>query len=181
MKRLTVFAAGVFLLLSGVFAANGHSVRLSAHKSSGKISEFKVLRQKQMQRKNSAARRKTSRFAGRWSGTLYQPNGTLRSKFAFTMRLYRKGGKISGYSWISISDLPQYYGVMRLRGTVLKKRLSFREIKITRENIAPNSFWCIKSGSLKLSYVKGKLTLKGSWNAPNCSPGTIVLRKVSAK
>jgi hypothetical protein len=179
MKRITLFAVGAFLLLSGVFAADGHSV--SVHKSIGKISEFNFLRQKQTTGKNSAVRRKTSRFAGRWNGTLYQPNGTLRSKFAFTMRLYQKGRKISGYSWISIIDSFQYYGVMRLRGTVRKKRLSFSEIKVTRENPEANSYWCIKSGNMKLAYVKGKRTLKGNWNAPSCSPGTIVLRKVSAK
>ena len=179
MKRITVFAAGVFFFLSGVFAANGHSV--SAHESSGKISELKALFQNRTQRKKSSVRRKTSRFAGRWRGTLYQPNDTLRSKFAFTMRLYQKGRKISGYSRIAITDSPQYFGVMRLRGTVRKKRLSFREIKITRENIESGSVWCIKSGRLKLSYVKGKPMLKGSWTAPNCSPGTIVLRVVNRK
>jgi hypothetical protein len=69
---------------------------------------------------------------------------------------------------------------MKLRGTIKGNRLSFEEIKITRENTAPDSGWCIKSGKLKLINIKGKLRLKGNWQGgETCSPGTIVLKKVS--
>ena len=186
MKKITLFAVGLSLLLSGGSVSNGQS-RLSktiaarnnlfAYKSERKISEINAL----AKTKRSVVRRKAPKYAGKWKGTLYQPNGTLRSKFNFTVRLYQKGQKVSGFSRITITDAPQYYGIMRLRGTIRKNRLIFTETKITQENTAPDSGWCIKSGKLKLINIKGELRLKGNWQGADCTPGTIVLRKVSVK
>ncbi|HVE55284.1 MAG TPA: hypothetical protein VNB22_00545 [Pyrinomonadaceae bacterium] len=187
MRRITLFAVGLSLLLLSTYVSNGQSRsakpfaarnNLFAYKSERKISEINALAKKETR---LAVRRKFPKYAGKWKGTLYQPDGTLRSKFNFTVRLYQKGQKVTGFSRITIIDAPQYYGVMRLRGTIKRNRLSFAETKITRENPEPDSRWCIKSGKLKLGYAKGKLTLKGNWQGPDCSPGTIVLRKVSGK
>ncbi|HEY0460247.1 MAG TPA: hypothetical protein VGC97_14000 [Pyrinomonadaceae bacterium] len=180
MKRITAFAVGVFLLLLSALVADGH---LSAYKGNAKKAEFNAFPKKENKAKPSSpsARRKIGKYSGKWKGTLYQPDGTLRAKFGFAMRLYQKGKTVSGFSRITVIDSPQYYGVMRLKGTVKKNRLLFREVKITQENIETDQRWCIKSGNLKLTYIKGKLTLKGKWKAPSCPAGTIVLRRVSVK
>lgn len=185
MKRIALFAVGLSLLLLNGSAVNGQSRLLKtkaarndlfAYKSERKISEINTLAKKETKSKRSA------RYAGKWKGTLYQPNGTLRSKFNFTLKLYQKGQKVSGFSRIAIIDAPQYYGVMRLRGAIRKNRLIFTETRIMRESLEPDSRWCIKSGKLKLGSVKGKLTLKGNWQgAEDCAPGTVLLRKVSGK
>jgi hypothetical protein len=190
MKRIIVFAVGLALFLLSGSVSNGQVQtsptlaarrNLSAYESNRNTSEFKTFTGKENKRKRFAVRRKVLKYAGKWRGILYQPDGTLRSKFNFTVRLYQKGRKISGFSRITIIGSPQYYGVMKLRGTAGRNRLSFLETKITRENPEPDSYWCIKSGKLKLVYIKGNLTLKGNWQGANCSPGTIVLRKVSGK
>jgi hypothetical protein len=190
MKRITLFAFGLSLLLLNGSAVNGQSRLLNttaarnnlfAYKSERKISEINALAKKETI-KRLAVHRKAPRYSGRWKGTLYQPDGTLRSKFNFMVRLYQKGKKVTGFSRIAITDAPQYFGVMRLRGTIKGNRLSFTETKIAQENTAPDSGWCIKSGKLKLINTKGKLRLKGNWQGTEtCSPGTIVLRKVSGK
>jgi hypothetical protein len=188
MKRITLFAVGLSLLLLNGSLTNGQS-RLSktaaarnnlfVYKSERKISEINTLVKKETR---VTIQRKFPKYSGKWKGTLYQPNGTLRSKFNFMVRLYQKGRKVSGFSRITIIDAPQYFGVMRLRGTIKGNRLSFTETKIAQENTAPDSGWCIKSGKLKLINIKGKLRLKGNWRGQEtCSPGTIVLRKVSGK
>lgn len=188
MKRITLFAVGLSLLLLNGSAANAQ-FRLSnraarndlfAYKSARKISEINAFSKKETI-KRAAAVRKFPNYSGKWKGTLYQPKGTLRSKFNFTARLYQKGRKVSGFSRITIIDASRYYGVMRLRGTIRGNRLSFTETRITQENLAPDSRWCIKSGKLKLSSIKGRLTLKGKWQGADCEPGTILLRKVSGK
>jgi hypothetical protein len=172
MKLVKTSFLSFFLLLSCLSVADA----MGASESSRKAFNFN---KQETVKKRSAVRRQRSRFAGRWRGTLYQPDGTLRPKFAFTMRFYQKGARISGFSRISLQDSPQYFGVMSLKGTARKNRLSFTETKITRQNVAPDAFWCIKSGNLKLSYPQGKPVLKGNWRAPeNCPSGTIVLKKV---
>jgi len=178
MKRITAFAVAVILLLLSALVADGH---LSAYEGNGKKAEFNAFPKKEIKAKHSVGRRKAGKYSGKWKGTLYQPDGTLRAKFGFTMRLYQKGKTVSGFSRITVIDSPQYYGVMRLKGTVKKNRLLFREVKITQENIEIDQRWCIKSGNLKLTYIQGKLTLKGKWHAPSCPAGTIVLRRVSVK
>lgn len=189
MKKITLFAVGLSLLLLNGSVSNGQSrlaktiaayQKLSVYESNVKTSEISVLN-KETKTKRLAVRRKVPKYSGKWKGMLYQPNGTLRSKFKFTAWIYQKGRKVSGFSRITIIDAPQYYGVMKLRGTIKRHRLSFMEIGITRENPEPGSRWCIKSGKLKLVYIKGKLTLKGNWQGADCTPGTIVLRKVSGK
>jgi hypothetical protein len=190
MKRNTLLAVGLSLfLLSGV-VSNGQfqtSGTIAADKKSfiyedyKKTSELNAFTNRETKSQRKVARRKTPKYSGRWKGTLYQPDGPLWSKFNFTVRLYQKGKKVTGFSRISIIDEPEYYGLMRLKGTIRRNRLSFTEIKITQENTKSGSGWCIKSGKLKLAYLKGKLTLKGNWQGPNCSPGTILLRKVSRK
>jgi hypothetical protein len=190
MKRINVIAVGFALLLLGsiVSAEQFQSAKaiaaerkFSADKDNRKISEFNAFTKKESKPKRLTIRRKISKYSGRWKGTLYQPGGTLRSKFNFTMRFWQKGKNISGFSRISISDAPQYYGVMRLKGTVKRNGLVFREIKVTQENLPPDSYWCIKSGKLKLTYPKGRSTLKGNWQGSSCPTGTIVLKKVSRK
>jgi hypothetical protein len=190
MKQAAVLAVVIAWLLLSISVSNGQSQtsrtvaarrNLSADESSRKISEFSAYPQKENLPNRTAIRRKHPRYSGKWKGTLYQPEGTLRTKFNFTMRLYQRGRRISGFSRIAIVDSPQYFGVMRLRGAIGKNRLSFLETKITRENPAPDSRWCIKSGRLKLGFIKGRLTLKGNWQGADCTPGTIVLRKVSGR
>jgi hypothetical protein len=191
MKRITLSIIGLALLfLSGLvlnaqFPASkpmAADKNLFAAESVRKSPELSAFAKKETTPKRIAARRRASKFAGKWKGILYQPDGTLRAKFNFTMRFYQKGKKISGFSRISISDAPQYYGVMRLTGTTRKNRLSFTESRVIKENLAPDSSWCIKSGKLKLTNIKGTQTLRGNWRgAATCSPGTIVLRKVSGK
>jgi len=186
MKRITLFTVGLSLLLLCGLAANAQfqlsetmaaRQNLFAGRNIGKIAEISAL--VKTKSKRAAVRRKALKFSGRWKGTLSQPDGPLRAKFKFTMRLYQKGKKVSGFSRIALIDAPQYYGIMRLRGTIEKNRLMFTETRITRENPEPDSRWCIKTGKLRLAYVKGKLTLRGNWQGSDCSPGSIVLRMVS--
>jgi len=125
--------------------------------------------------------RKAPNFAGRWKGKLYQPEGTAEQKYNFRMTLRQKGTRITGFSRIAVIGSPQYYGVIRLRGTLRRNRLVFREIKITQDAAAPGTFWCIKSGGLKLTSFKGKTRLTGAWQAPNCAPGTVALTRISRK
>lgn len=189
MKRIIIFTVGLALLLLSSILLNGQfqtSKKIAAYKKlftyegNRKTSELNTLTKKEAKPNRKAARKKTPNYSGRWTGKLYQPNGTLRSKFNFTLRLYQKGKKVSGFSRITIIDSPQYYGVMRLKGTIKRNRLSFTEVKISQENPEPDSRWCIKSGKLKLVYIKGKQTLKGNWRGSSCSPGTIVLKRFPA-
>ena len=186
MKRVTLFTVGLSLLLLSSSAANAQFQlsetttarrNLFAGENVGKIAEINTLVKSRSKR--AAVRRKALKFSGRWRGTLSQPDGPLRAKFSFTMRVYQKGKKVSGYSRIALIDAPQYYGIMRLRGTIKKNRLTFTETRITRENPEPDSRWCIKTGKLRFAFVKGKLTLRGNWQGADCSPGIIVLKKVS--
>jgi hypothetical protein len=189
MKLTAVYAIALSLLLLNGSTANGQfqtSLKTSAayertiaYESGKKASELNPFTVKASKSKRFAVRRISRRLSGKWKGILYQPTGTLRTKFNFTIRLYRGGRKVTGFSRITITDAPQYYGVMNLRGTIRRNRLSFAETKITQENPEPDSRWCIKSGKLKASYIKGRLMLKGNWQAPDCSPGTIILTKVS--
>ncbi len=190
MKRITLLTVGLSLLLLSGLDSNGQSQlsktnparnNLFADKSERKIPEINRLAKKVKRSKHFAVRRKVPRYSGKWKGTLYQPEGTLRSKFKFTVWLSQKGRKVTGFSRITMIDAPQYYGVMKLRGTIRGNRLSFTETRITRENIEPDAMWCIKSGKLRSAYVKGKLTLKGNWQGANCSPGSVFLKKVGGK
>jgi hypothetical protein len=191
MKLIAVSAVALSLVLLSGSASNGQfqtalktsaaHKRIIAYESVRKTSELNPFTVKASKLKRLAARRRAPRYSGKWKGILYQPDGTLRTKFNFTVKLYRKGRKISGFSRITIIGAPQYYGVMKLRGTVRRNRLSFTETKITQENPEPDSRWCIKSGKLKANYSKGRLMLRGSWQATDCTPGTIVLTKVSRK
>ncbi len=98
------------------------------------------------------------------------------------MTLYRKGKTVSGFSRIAIVESPENFGVMRLRGTAGGNRFSFRETKVVREKMDPDSFWCIKKGTLRLVYRNGRQELRGNWRGQEgCAPGTIVLRKVSGR
>ena len=156
--------------------------RLPIYESSINAAELNSLTKKENRSKRKDVRKRASKYSGIWKGILYQPDGTLRAKFNFSMRLYQKGKKISGFSRIAIIGAPEYFGVMRLKGTVKKNRLSFMETETTKQNFMPDSGWCIKSGKLKLASNKGKMTLTGKWRGgENCSPGTIVLRKISRK
>ncbi|MBS1793266.1 MAG: hypothetical protein JSS81_05400 [Acidobacteria bacterium] len=127
-------------------------------------------------------RRKAGRFAGRWKGMVYQPGNASWQKYYFRMTLFQKGKTVTGFSRIAIAESPEYFGVMRLRGTAGGNRLSFRETKVVREKMAENSFWCVKSGTLRLVYRNGRPELRGNWRGQEgCAPGTIVLRKVSGR
>jgi hypothetical protein len=191
MKLTAVYAVALSLLLLSGSPSNGQfqtalktsaaHKRTIAYESGKKTSELNPFARKISKSKRKAFRRKSQRYSGKWKGILYQPAGTIQTKFNFTVRLYSRGRKITGFSRITIIDAPQYYGVMKLRGTVRRNRLSFVETKITQENPEPDSRWCIKSGKLKANYFKGRLMLRGNWQAPDCSPGTIVLTKVSRK
>ncbi len=190
MKRIIILAIGLSLLLLSDVVSKGQfqipktiaaNKGLFAYEGDRKVSGFNALTKRETNRKRSTVRRKNLKYEGKWKGTLYQPDGTLRQKFNFTLRLYQKGKKVTGFSRIANIEAPQYYGVMRLKGKIKRNRLSFTEVKITQENLEPDSRWCIKSGKLKVTYQKGKPTLKGNWQGSSCPPGTIVLRKVSRK
>jgi hypothetical protein len=191
MKQIKLLVAGLALFLPGVVVVDA---RLPAPESfaarhelfnreSGgrKIFQLGSSTKNKIKARRLKARRKAANYSGRWKGTLYQGEGGSRAKFNFSMTLYRKGRNVTGFSRIDVIESPSYYGVMRLRGTVNKNRLSFREIKITQDNPEPETVWCVKSGKLRQFVNKGRAILKGNWQAPNCSPGSIFLRRVSRK
>jgi hypothetical protein len=177
MKRISLIIG--LIVLSGIAASAAPAIAKRLPAENRKPLEFNSRAETRL--KKSTVRRKTSKFSGRWTGKLYQPAGPAQQKYNFSLTLFQKGKKITGFSRIAVIGAPQYYGVMRLSGTIKGNRLVFREIKVTRDAPAPETFWCIKSGSLKLARKDGKTRLKGFWQAGTCSPGTIVLRKVSRK
>jgi hypothetical protein len=166
MKRISLIIG--LIVLSGIAASAAPAIAKRLPAENRKPLEFNSRAETRL--KKSTVRRKTSKFSGRWTGKLYQPAGPAQQKYNFSLTLR-----------IAVIGAPQYYGVMRLSGTIKGNRLVFREIKVTRDAPAPETFWCIKSGSLKLARKDGKTRLKGFWQAGTCSPGTIVLRKVSRK
>src|SRR5215204_6135312 len=159
MKRRTVFVVGLILLFLSFSESNGQfqtSRTMAAQRNlfayESKAAKFNTLIKKEIKRNRLAIRKRRLNYSGRWTGKLYQPDGPLRSKFNFVMRLSQKGKKVSGFSRIAIIGAPQYYGVMKLKGAIRKNRLSFTEVKVTQENLEPDSRWCIKSGKLRLTF-----------------------------
>jgi hypothetical protein len=190
MKQIKISAVVLSLCLSGVFSVNAYlpasetialRKKLFTYEDNRKIFRPNSFTSKAIKSKRLKVRRQASNYAGRWSGTLYQGEGTNRQKFNFSMKLYRKGRYVSGISRITVVESPLYYGVMSLRGTIKKNQLSFREVEITKDYPEPETAWCVKSGKLRLSFKKGRAILKGRWQAPNCDPGTIVLKRISRK
>jgi hypothetical protein len=98
MKKTALFAVGLSLLLLNGSAANGQTrspkpvaayKKLSVYEGGGKISEINTLAKKETKSKPFAVHRKFPKYSGKWKGTLYQPDGTLRSKFRFMVRIYQ--------------------------------------------------------------------------------------------
>ena len=190
MKQIKILAVGLSLFLSGVIVVNAHPTvsetiavrkKLFIREGRRKIFKLNSFTKNKSKSKRLKVRRKAPNYTGKWKGTLYQSDGTVRQKFYFSMTLYRKGRNVTGFSRITEFESPLYYGVMKLRGTIKKNRLSFREVEITKDYPAPQKIWCVKSGKLRQSFKKGKPILTGNWEAPNCNPGSIVLKRISRK
>jgi hypothetical protein len=113
-------------------------------------------------------------LGGEWSGVLMQPGGP-HDYYGFSMRLAQSGTSVTGSSMISIPQTP-YYGVLELTGSVNELSFSFSESSVVDQNLPESLRWCIKSGTL--TYDPAENSLRGSWSAPDCSPGEIQLRKV---
>ena len=113
-------------------------------------------------------------LGGEWSGALLQPGGPYDS-YGFSMRLIQSGSSVTGSSMIAIPQTP-YYGIIDLSGEVNGSSFSFEESSVLDQNAPASLRWCIKSGTL--TYDPAENSLRGSWSAPDCSPGEIQLRKV---
>jgi hypothetical protein len=121
-----------------------------------------------------ASTREPAEVGGRWTGTLTQAPGGLRSRFAFQVTLTQEGADLWGSSRIDIEGTP-YYGVMRLRGWVRGDVVILQEERIIDELPEPDSYWCLKRSVLRLARAGDQRRLEGEWNSPTCSPGTLTL------
>jgi hypothetical protein len=112
--------------------------------------------------------------SGEWSGTMTQPgNLQTRNGFSLVLKLSQEGTVVTGISRIEIPET-EYFGVMRLEGTLKNDSLYFKEVELLDQK--PRTRWCLKEGTLKFDRKTQRLA--GPWNAEGCSPGEIDLLKV---
>ena len=112
---------------------------------------------------------------GIWKGKMIQPDGP-RGKDGYTLvfNLEQKDSLVSGTSRIEIPST-EYYGVMKVKGTIRKDTLYFKETELLEGKEREGSRWCLKEGMLIAKQEGNQLI--GSWTAPYCAPGEIdVLR-----
>ena len=119
--------------------------------------------------------------SGTWEGTLYQDPGGTRTEYYFRMELKQYHGKVTGFSYISHLDEKDVYGKMNVTGTVAGDVFTFTETALLDEKKKQDMYWCIKSGKLKIDGKGRQFALKGDWQAPTCSPGTLQLTKLIKK
>jgi len=110
---------------------------------------------------------------GKWMGQADQPGAV----WDFEMEvLSQNGNQIKGVNIVSSQSNRAVYGHIDFDASLNNDVLILKESKIRFRNGSVS--WCIKSEDLKLLVSNGNLYLKGSWNAPGCNSGTIVLRKI---
>jgi hypothetical protein len=111
-----------------------------------------------------------------WNGILTQQEGGTQPRFNYQITIDQiLGNQVSGTSKISLIDNPSYYGKMYLSGTIDGDRLTLQEGSFIENNPAPNTRWCVKNASLRIS---GNV-MQGVWQAPGCAPGEIYLDKTA--
>jgi len=115
--------------------------------------------------------------AGIWKGTAFQRPGGTHPEFILQMNLSQTKSAVEGTSRIQVVGSAQYHGLMSITGTTDGERFHFQEGALIENYPEPDTFWCIKQGTLHLSAANGETVLEGEWEAPGCSPGSIVLRK----
>jgi hypothetical protein len=93
------------------------------------------------------------------------------------MTLVQHGQNVEGTARIEEKGSPQYYGVMKLRGTVSQDGLHFEETQTIESASRSDRRWCLKSGELTYAASNGVPSLQGQWTSPDCSPGEIEIRK----
>lgn len=118
-------------------------------------------------------------LTGEWKGQLLQPGSTTGTDdYIMTLSLTHEGERISGISRIQIAGT-EYYGLMRVEGTLKDGALHFREKDIIEDSSPSELFrWCIKQGDLLLARGRMGDSLSGPWTSPGCVPGTVTLQRV---
>lgn len=125
----------------------------------------------------------TQDMAGEWNGVLKQETGGAASDYYFQLNLIQKGEKISGTSKVYFIDKPQYYAVMKLKGTFKNDILFLEEFKIIDENSYKGLDWCMKKAKLNFTIKKDGFCIEGTWSGSSfeniiCVPGTIKMCKI---
>ena len=116
---------------------------------------------------------KVGDLSGFWTGILRQG----QAQFSYQMTLVQHGQNVEGTARIEEKGSPQYYGVMKLRGTVSQDGLHFEETQTIESASRSDRRWCLKSGELTYAASNGVPSLQGQWTSPDCSPGEIEIRK----
>ena len=115
---------------------------------------------------------------GVWEGTWFQNSGGVASEYNGKMVLTQNGTDITGTSRIELINEPQYYGLMNISGSLDGSAFTFQETELVEDNSKSSFFWCIKTGTLSLSYSDGIKKLTGNWSAPSCRPGSVTMEFV---
>jgi hypothetical protein len=122
-------------------------------------------------------------MSGEWNGVLKQEVGGAASDYYFQLNLIQKGEKISGTSKVYFIDKPQFYAVMRLKGTFKNDILLLEEIRIIDKKGYKGMKWCIKKAKLHFTFKKDGFCIAGTWSGSStkdvvCVPGTIKMCKI---
>lgn len=122
-------------------------------------------------------------MSGEWNGALKQEAGGAAESYYFQLNLIQKGEKITGTSKVSFTDKPQFYAVMKLKGTFKNDILLLEEISIKNQNGYKGLDWCIKKAKLNFTFKKDGFCIEGTWSGQSlknqaCIPGTIKMCKI---
>lgn len=122
-------------------------------------------------------------MSGEWNGILKQEVGGAADSYFFQLNLIQKGEKIIGTSKVYFADKPQFYAVMRLKGTFKDDILLLEEVSIKAEKGYDGLFWCLKKIKLNFTFKKDGFCIEGTWsgkgsNEQLCIPGTIKMCKI---
>jgi outer membrane protein OmpA-like peptidoglycan-associated protein len=121
-------------------------------------------------------------ISGKWIGTTIQEPDR---EFYFEMNIEGTGEVVSGTTVIR-DEYSGNYGVIAFTGTFKDSILSFKELKLVKEDRSQidtiwksNTFyWCIKTGALHFNVSNERGYLTGNWwTQTTCSPGTISVSK----
>jgi Bacterial Ig-like domain (group 3) len=97
---------------------------------------------------------------GLWSGQIDQPTGGVQTTYTYEMDLVQAGDQVTGVSLIELNST-QYFGVMKLTGSVSSSSFTFQETAILFQALPLADVWFLKSGTLTISNTGPSLS--GAW------------------
>lgn len=118
-------------------------------------------------------------ISGVWVGELFQDEGGVADRFAFSVQINQDGLALSGTSYVRHEDI---FVEMTFTGYRMPNGVwRIEESNIVRGEKPQDLSWCMKILELRLSYERQGMELRGPWYGDSafgpCVPGTIRLRK----